>query len=166
MAVVVPGRTELENWAVQNSITDNFTSLCQNPKARKYILDELNCNGQKQEVCLNPSNYLFPFSYCAYSSDLEIFTQLRGFEMLKAVHLEPNPFDMGRDMITPTYKLKRPQLLKYYKVHNGIYLYQWLFSLCFSCCFLLMYLIFYVSTFSTTLEHVWMQNAFDKSGEK
>lgn len=42
--------------------------------------------------------------------------QLRGFEMLKAVYLEPNPFDMERDLITPTFKLKRPQLLKYYKV--------------------------------------------------
>lgn len=36
--------------------------------------------------------------------------------MLKAVHLEPIPFDIDRDLITPTFKLKRPQLLKYYKV--------------------------------------------------
>lgn len=36
--------------------------------------------------------------------------------MLKAIHLEPHPFDMERDLITPTFKLKRPQLLKYYKV--------------------------------------------------
>lgn len=36
--------------------------------------------------------------------------------MLKAIHLEPNPFDIDRDLITPTFKLKRPQLLKYYKV--------------------------------------------------
>ncbi|KAH1241767.1 Long chain acyl-CoA synthetase 2 [Glycine max] len=42
--------------------------------------------------------------------------QLRGFELLKAIHLEPNPFDIERDLITPTFKLKRPQFLKYYKV--------------------------------------------------
>ncbi|PRQ23487.1 putative long-chain-fatty-acid--CoA ligase [Rosa chinensis] len=36
--------------------------------------------------------------------------QLRGFELLKAVHLE-----IERVLMTPTSKLKRPQLLKYYK---------------------------------------------------
>lgn len=42
--------------------------------------------------------------------------QLRGFEMLRAVQLDPIPFDVDRDLITPTFKLKRPQLLKHYKV--------------------------------------------------
>jgi long-chain acyl-CoA synthetase len=42
--------------------------------------------------------------------------QLRGFELLKAIYLDPSPFDIERDLVTPTFKLKRPQLLKYYKV--------------------------------------------------
>jgi long-chain acyl-CoA synthetase len=42
--------------------------------------------------------------------------QLRGFEILKAIHVDPVPFDVERDLITPTYKKKRPQLLAYYKV--------------------------------------------------
>jgi len=44
------------------------------------------------------------------------FWQLKGFELVKDVHLDPEPFDMERDLITPTYKKKRPQLLKYYQV--------------------------------------------------
>ncbi|KAM5548820.1 hypothetical protein ABKV19_000300 [Rosa sericea] len=89
VAVVVPHRKALEDWAAEHHLTDDYKSLCQNLKARKYILDELNSTGRKQ--------------------------QLRGFELLKAVHLEPNPFDIERDLMTPTFKLKRPQLLKYYK---------------------------------------------------
>ncbi|KAK7257906.1 hypothetical protein RIF29_32225 [Crotalaria pallida] len=89
VAVVVPERQALEEWAVKHNLTEDFNSLCDNQKAKKYFLDELNSTGQKH--------------------------QLRGFELLKAVHLEPIPFDMERDLITPTFKLKRPQLLKHYK---------------------------------------------------
>ncbi|KAL2946323.1 hypothetical protein AAZX31_20G007200 [Glycine max] len=91
VAVVVPERKAIEDWAKEHNLTDDFKSLCDNLKARKHILDELNSTGQKH--------------------------QLRGFELLKAIHLEPNPFDIERDLITPTFKLKRPQLLKYYKDH-------------------------------------------------
>ncbi|KAF7127008.1 hypothetical protein RHSIM_Rhsim11G0171600 [Rhododendron simsii] len=89
VAVVAPDRKALEEWAANNNQTGDFKQLCENLKARKYILDELNSTGQKNK--------------------------LRGFEMLRAVHLEPNPFDIERDLVTPTFKLKRPQLLKYYK---------------------------------------------------
>jgi hypothetical protein len=46
--------------------------------------------------------------------------QLKGFEFIRAVHLDPLPFDMDRDLITPTYKKKRPQMLKYYQVRSHI----------------------------------------------
>ena len=45
-----------------------------------------------------------------------ILLQVKGFEIIKGVHLEPQPFDLERDLATPTFKLKRPQLLKYYQV--------------------------------------------------
>ncbi|XP_004498184.1 probable CoA ligase CCL6 [Cicer arietinum] len=89
VAVVVPDKKAIEDWAVENNLTGDFKSLCENLKARKYILDELKSTGQK--------------------------LKLRGFEMLKAIYLEPIPFDIERDLVTPTFKLKRPQLLKYYK---------------------------------------------------
>ncbi|CAN4107609.1 unnamed protein product [Withania somnifera] len=63
--------------------------LSNNTNARKYILDELNSTARKH--------------------------QLQGFEMLHALHLEPNLFDTERDLVTSTFKLKRPQLLHYYK---------------------------------------------------
>uniref|UniRef100_A0A0C9RQP3 Long-chain-fatty-acid--CoA ligase n=1 Tax=Wollemia nobilis TaxID=56998 RepID=A0A0C9RQP3_9CONI len=88
VAIAVPNQQALENWASTNGETGDFAALCQNPKAKKYILNELNAVAKNK---------------------------LRGFEFLKAVHLEPVPFDMERDLLTPTYKKKRPQLLKYYK---------------------------------------------------
>jgi long-chain acyl-CoA synthetase len=90
VAVVVPDKKALEDWAAANNLEiEDFALLCQSLEARKYVLDELNRIGHQNK--------------------------LRGFEILKAVHLEPNLFDMERDLITPTFKLKRPQLLKYYK---------------------------------------------------
>nr|AJQ20636.1 Long-Chain Acyl-CoA Synthetase [Salvia miltiorrhiza] len=89
VAVVVPEAKALEDWAVNSGEKGDFMLLCNNPKARKYILDELNKTAKQHN--------------------------LRGFEMLRAVRLEPIPFDIGRDLITPTFKLKRPQLLKHYK---------------------------------------------------
>ncbi|KAK9121164.1 hypothetical protein Syun_018781 [Stephania yunnanensis] len=89
VAVVVPNKTALEDWAETHDKSGDYQSLCISPRARKYILDELNSTGKKHK--------------------------LRGFEMLKAIHLEPNPFNSERDLITPTFKLKRPQLLKYYE---------------------------------------------------
>ncbi|CAA2954314.1 long chain acyl- synthetase 2 [Olea europaea subsp. europaea] len=94
VAVVVPERKALEDWAANNEVKGDLKSLCSNSNARKYFLDELNGTGK------------------GYN--------LRGFEMLRAVHLEPIPFDIDRDLITPTFKLKRPQLLKYYKASKMI----------------------------------------------
>lgn len=64
--------------------------MCENPKVKEYILGELNKIGKEKK--------------------------LKGFEFIKAVHLDPEPFDMERDLLTPTFKKKRPQLLKYYQV--------------------------------------------------
>ncbi|XP_074285832.1 putative CoA ligase CCL6 [Silene latifolia] len=89
VAVVVPEKKALEDWAESNQETGDFKTLCKSPKARNYLMEELNKTGKEHNI--------------------------RGFEMLRVVHLEPNPFDFERDLITPTFKLKRPQLLKYYK---------------------------------------------------
>ncbi|KAK1276665.1 Long chain acyl-CoA synthetase 4 [Acorus gramineus] len=83
-------------WAEENGESGDFTSLCENPKAKAYILGELAKIAKEKK--------------------------LKGFEVIKAVHLDPLPFDMERDLLTPTYKKKRPQLLKYYQsIIDGLY---------------------------------------------
>lgn len=41
--------------------------------------------------------------------------QLRGFEFVKKVHFHPDPFSVDEGLITPTFKLKRPQLKAYFQ---------------------------------------------------
>lgn len=50
VAVVVPERKALEDWGTENGEATDFKSLCENPKAREYILNELNSTGQKHHV--------------------------------------------------------------------------------------------------------------------
>uniref|UniRef100_A0A1D1YUB7 Long-chain-fatty-acid--CoA ligase n=2 Tax=Anthurium amnicola TaxID=1678845 RepID=A0A1D1YUB7_9ARAE len=89
VAIVNPNKQALERWAEENGVTGDFSSLCENPRAKEFILGELTKTAKANK--------------------------LKGFEFIKAVHLDPVPFDMERDLLTPTYKKKRPQLLKYYQ---------------------------------------------------
>ncbi|CAL5356224.1 unnamed protein product [Camellia sinensis] len=88
VAVVNPNKQVFERWAEENGVPGDFNSLCENPKAKQNVLVELTRIGKEKK--------------------------LKGFEFIKAVHLDPEPFDMERDLLTPTFK-KRPQLLKYYQ---------------------------------------------------
>ncbi|KAI3682793.1 hypothetical protein L1987_83042 [Smallanthus sonchifolius] len=89
VAVVNPNKQAVERYAETINISGDFESLCENPKIKEYILGELTRIGKEKK--------------------------LKGFEFVKAVHLDPVPFDMERDLLTPTFKKKRPQMLKYYK---------------------------------------------------
>ncbi|KAI3929321.1 hypothetical protein MKX01_006557 [Papaver californicum] len=96
IAVVNPNKQALERWAEDNGIEGDFDTVCGNSKAKEFIIGELGKIGKEKK--------------------------LKGFEFVRAVHLDPVPFDMERDLLTPTYKKKRPQLLKYYQsVIDGMY---------------------------------------------
>jgi long-chain acyl-CoA synthetase len=41
--------------------------------------------------------------------------KLKGFEIVKAVFLDHVQFTPDSELLTPTFKLKRPQLLKHYQ---------------------------------------------------
>ncbi|KAL8103088.1 long chain acyl-CoA synthetase 4-like [Apium graveolens] len=89
VAVVNPNMQAIEHWCKENGVSGDFHSQCQNEKVKEYILGELSKIGKEKK--------------------------LKGFEFIRAVHIDPLPFDMDRDLITPTYKKKRPQMLKYYQ---------------------------------------------------
>ncbi|KAJ6393544.1 hypothetical protein OIU77_022894 [Salix suchowensis] len=89
VAVANPNQQALEHWAQEHGISGDFKSLCENLEAKKFILGELTKIGKEKK--------------------------LKGFELVRDIHLDPEPFDMERDLITPTYKKKRPHLLKYYQ---------------------------------------------------
>ncbi|XP_076930348.1 long chain acyl-CoA synthetase 4-like [Bidens hawaiensis] len=89
VAVVNPNKESLENWAAEKGVPGDFSTICKNPKTNAYILGELASISKEKK--------------------------LKGFEFVKAVHLDPVPFDMDRDLLTPTFKKKRAQFLKYYQ---------------------------------------------------
>jgi len=176
VAVVNPRKEALEQWAQENAISKDFNSLCEDARAKSYILEELSKIAKEKKVFLFlffislflSSYFVFGVFVCMikFHINLKLFNnyfwvviifnmkyfvwsctcfkwsclmckhvststcidvlkfcgmmkyiwQLKGFEFIKGVHLDPIPFDMERDLITPTYKKKRPQLLKFYQV--------------------------------------------------
>ncbi|KAK3016062.1 hypothetical protein RJ639_007549 [Escallonia herrerae] len=89
VAIVNPNKQAVERWAEENGVSGDFDSLCENPKVKEYIIGQLAKIGKEKK--------------------------LKGFEFIRAVHLDPVPFDIERDLLTPTFKKKRPQLQKYYQ---------------------------------------------------
>jgi long-chain acyl-CoA synthetase len=118
--VINPNKDALESWAAANGIDGDFEGLCKNPKAKEYLLGELSKIGKEKKVSLIVllfHSFLLLFVFCSWLHIITLLiSQLKGFEFIKDIHLKPVPFDMDRDLITPTYKKKRPQLLKYYQV--------------------------------------------------
>eukprot|EP00951_Prasinocladus_malaysianus_P004103 scaffold28990_cov32-Prasinocladus_malaysianus.AAC.2 len=89
VAVVVSAEMPIKAWAKENGVEEDMAAICANDGAKKAVLDAISKTGRN--------------------------SKLHGFELPKAVHLEPVAFDIDRNLITPTFKLKRPQLLKYYQ---------------------------------------------------
>mmetsp|Transcript_1526 Transcript_1526/g.3434 ORF Transcript_1526/g.3434 Transcript_1526/m.3434 type:complete len:96 (-) Transcript_1526:209-496(-) len=80
---------KVKQWAKSNKVEGDFAALCENEQVKKMMLDGLMETGKA--------------------------AGLKGFEMVKALHLEPAAFDIERGLMTPTFKLKRPELQKYYQ---------------------------------------------------
>ncbi|CAL9776133.1 unnamed protein product [Musa acuminata subsp. burmannicoides] len=89
VAVVTPHEDSAKRWAEQNGHKESFCDLCKLEVLNKFILQELKTVAENNK--------------------------LRGFEYIKGILVDPLPFDIERDLVTPTMKKKRAQMLKFYQ---------------------------------------------------
>ncbi|MEW5312614.1 MAG: hypothetical protein WDW38_004237 [Sanguina aurantia] len=83
VAVIVPDPEYLLPWAKERSLGSNMVALCRDPSVRKAIMASMLEQGRE--------------------------AKLRSFEQVSAMLLHPEPFTVENDLLTPTFKLKRPQ---------------------------------------------------------
>jgi len=88
VAVAHPDPEALLPWAKQNGIDGDMATLCKNKRVHGELFKDLVETGKSHK--------------------------LRGFEIIQRVHLVPEEFSAAQDLVTPTFKLKRPQLLKHF----------------------------------------------------
>lgn len=89
VAVAVPNERALAEWAAAAGVPGDAEAWCTSPDARANVLALLQAQARA--------------------------SKLRRFEDVKAVHLRREPFSVEQELVTPTFKLRRPQLLAFFK---------------------------------------------------
>ncbi|KAF9574845.1 Long chain acyl-CoA synthetase 7 peroxisomal [Mortierella alpina] len=101
VGVVVPDAETLKLWADDNNLGGkSYEELCAHPTVKETLLKELKEFGRENE--------------------------LKGFEILKNIHVTAEQFSIENDLLTPTFKLKRHTAKEKYiaeieLMYNGIH---------------------------------------------
>ena len=91
VAVVVPDEEVLMPWAKERGLlskANTFAAVCALPQVNQHLLKSMIHTGEEGG--------------------------LKGFEQIRAVYVASEPFSVENGLITPTFKLKRPQALERY----------------------------------------------------
>ncbi|WMV47699.1 hypothetical protein MTR67_041084 [Solanum verrucosum] len=89
VAIVCVDPDMFKAWAINEGIKNkDVKQLCTDPRAKAAILKDMDTVGKE--------------------------AQLRGFEFAKAITLVLEPFTLENNLLTPTYKIKRPQARTYF----------------------------------------------------
>ncbi|KAL0050268.1 hypothetical protein WJX82_007734 [Trebouxia sp. C0006] len=83
VAVVIPDPEALQPWAASRRLTQDVNALCNDDQVKSAIMKSMQEEGRA--------------------------AGLKGFEQVAAIHLHPEPFSIENGMMTPTFKVKRPQ---------------------------------------------------------
>ena len=90
VAIVIPKEMKVGEWAKHHHKKGTYAELCANDAdLKKHILHSLNATAKE--------------------------SKLKGFEIVKSIHLDSELFSVENDLLTPTFKSKRPQLQKKYQ---------------------------------------------------
>ncbi|RHZ05508.1 hypothetical protein DYB31_004804 [Aphanomyces astaci] len=91
VAVVVPDPEVVQAWAAERKLPDgtNLAAMAARPDLKAAIL--------------------------ASMAEVANDAKLNGFECVKDIHVHPDVFTVEHDLVTPTFKLKRPQLKAYFQ---------------------------------------------------
>eukprot|EP01132_Coremiostelium_polycephalum_P007904 gene7904-9725_t len=89
IAIIHPHQDKSEEWGKSKKNDKSFKEICKDEEFKKVILDDLNKVGRE--------------------------AKLFGFELPKTVILTDEPFSENNDLMTPSFKLKRPQIKEYFK---------------------------------------------------
>eukprot|EP01133_Synstelium_polycarpum_P014356 gene14356-16940_t len=88
IAIIHPHQDKAEEWAKSNNVNGSFKEICENKEFNTYLLNDITSVSKK--------------------------SKLYGFEIPKKIHLIHDPFTDQNNMMTPSFKLKRPQIKEYY----------------------------------------------------
>jgi len=89
VAVVVPDEEVLMPWCQERGLKGNFKEMCANQVVKQHLLKSMIHTGEEGG--------------------------LKGFEQIRAIHVVSELFSVENGLLTPTFKLKRPQALEKYK---------------------------------------------------
>jgi len=91
VSVIVPDIDVLKKWAEDTKHTNNIQELCLDDTVNKLIMTDITAVGKKQG--------------------------LKGFEFPRKIYISSVPFSVENDLLTPTFKLRRPQAKAAYMQH-------------------------------------------------
>lgn len=105
VAVVVPSEAYVKTWAQDKNKTNNYKALCKDPDLVMYIQEVM--DGHAKAHRLKGYTYLRDAMQCLVIAGR--------FETVRRLHLESVQFSPMNALLTPTFKMKRPQLRQKYE---------------------------------------------------